>query len=585
MTKLEPVQGANTLAAAWDRFVTVATSDEEDARVGRLFNVMMVLTVAVMLLLATVFIIAVSQGLVSTSQVPVVVLLFPLSLAALSGYSFVRSKRGWVRAASRLFIWINFGAVVIVTLIIGGLFSPGWLLFLWPVTLGGMFLRPAQALLMAVGVAVYYAFLWLLTWLVGYTPPLALSLAAFRFLNLTVGLVMVVFVGGVVSYLNVQSLRKALTRLRATSRDLSKVQRTLESRIAERTSALQVRAEQLETIAELNRVIAASSDLRSLLDTAVRLIAERLEYDHVGIFLIDPHNVWAVLRAASSEGGQRMLARGHRLRVGEQGIVGYVAQTGLPRFAFSVGEDAVWFNNPDLPDTQSEISLPLIARGQHIVGVLDIQTTVPSAFTEEDVEVLRILAGGIAVAIANMQAMEETNAAVERLERYQAQDAMQAWRRTLARRQMRVGYAYESGLVNRVDSAPQAAGAVREVTTRTTEDGKHLLLAPIRVRDRDMGVLTFEKAVPWTEDQVQLARFVVGQLDLALDNARLLEETRLRANQERARSDIVSRIRAMTSTDAILRNAARELGVALQVERSRIQLLPPGEGRVDGREA
>jgi GAF domain-containing protein len=120
-----------------------------------------------------------------------------------------------------------------------------------------------------------------------------------------------------------------------------------------------------------------------------------------------------------------------------------------------------------------------------------------------------------------------------------------------------------------------------DVTTQVTETGQHLLLAPIRIQNRNLGVLTFEKSIPWAEEQIQLARFVVEQLDLALDNARLLEETRLRANQERARSDIVGRVRAMTSTDAIMRNAARELGLALQVERSRIQLLPPGEGRVE----
>jgi GAF domain-containing protein len=231
------------------------------------------------------------------------------------------------------------------------------------------------------------------------------------------------------------------------------------------------------------------------------------------------------------------------------------------------------------------MSLPLIARGQVTVGVLDIQTEVPAAFIEEDVEVLRILADGIAIAVANTQAMEETSAALERLERYQARDATRAWRRALARRNMRVGYVYESGLVSRADGAPEAVSDVREVTTRTTEGGNHVLLAPIHVQNRNVGVLSFEKPLPWAEDQVQLAQFVVAQLDMALDNARLLEETRLRANQERARSDIVSRIRAMTSTDAILRNAARELGVALQVERSRIQLLLPGERRVDSQEA
>ena len=202
----------------------------------------------------------------------------------------------------------------------------------------------------------------------------------------------------------------------------------------------------------------------------------------------------------------------------------------------------------------------------------------PPRSQEQDVEVLRILADGIAVAITNTESLEETSAALERLERYQEQDAIAAWRRALTRRNMRVGYTYESGLVNRADSASEIEVAVSEVTTRITETGQHVLLAPIRVQNRSVGVLSFEKSVPWADDQVQLAQFVVAQLDLALDNARLLEETRLRANQERARSEIVGRIRAMTSTDAILRNAARELGMALQVERSRIQLLLPGEG-------
>jgi GAF domain-containing protein len=324
--------------------------------------------------------------------------------------------------------------------------------------------------------------------------------------------------------------------------------------------------------------------MQELLNTAVHLIAERLGYDHVGIFFVDPHGEWAVLRAASSEGGQRMLARGHRLQVGRQGIVGYVAATGLPRLAFSVGEDAVWFNNPDLPDTQSEMSLPLIARGQTTIGVLDIQTHVAAAFTEEDVTVLHILADGIAVAIANALSLEETTAALARLERYQEQDALRAWRQALSRRQMQVGYTFDSGFVYpvQIDTADAAtAQAITDVTTQVTDTGQHLLLAPIRVQNRNVGVLSFEKSAPWTEEQIQLARFVVEQLDLALDNARLLEETRLRANQERARSDIVGRVRAMTSTDAILRNAARELGLALQVERSRIQLLPPGEGRLE----
>lgn len=575
------------IATAWERFLTVSVPDEEEARLGRLFCVMMVLTFALSLALVLIFVIATLRDLFPNRWMGWVATAFPTLFIPLSIFSFVRAKQGYVSSTARSFVWINFIGIALAVLIFDGINSPGWLLFFWPVTLAGMFLRPMSAVRMAFGVLIFYGvlvFLW--TTVFEITVP-SFSFDLFYFLTRAFTLLMLVATAGFVNYLNLNSSYQTLTRSRLISQDLRGTQRMLERRVAERTDELARRAGQFRTIAELNHAIASISDMQLLLDTAVRLIAERLGYDHVGIFFVDPHGEWAVLRAASSEGGQRMLARGHRLRVGRQGIVGYVAETGLPRLAFSVGEDAVWFNNPDLPDTQSEVSLPLIARGQTVLGVLDIQTHVTAAFTEEDVTVLRILADGIAVAVANSLSLEETTHALARLEHYQEQDALRAWRQALARRQMRVGYGLESGFVYPTDveaALESEVGELSEVTTRRTDDGRHLLLAPIRVQNRNMGVLSFEKTVPWLDDQVQLARFVVEQLDLALDNARLLEETRLRANQERARSDIVGRIRAMTSTDAILRNAARELGLALQVERSRIQLLPPGEGRLESPE-
>ena len=111
------------------------------------------------------------------------------------------------------------------------------------------------------------------------------------------------------------------------------------------------------------------------------------------------------------------------------------------------------------------------------------------------------------------------------------------------------------------------------MTQQLTEDGRYLLLAPVRAAGRDLGVMSFERRKPWSDEALHLVRAVMAQLDLALENARLLEDTRLRATQEAARGEIVARIRATTSTDAILRNAAEELGRALQVDRSRIQLV------------
>jgi len=156
---------------------------------------------------------------------------------------------------------------------------------------------------------------------------------------------------------------------------------SLEQRVTERThdleesrTRLQRRAAQLEASAQVARAIASVLDPDQLLNQVVHLISDHFGHYHTGIFTLDQDGRWAVLRAANSAGGARMLARSHRLEVGVTGIVGAVAHTGQPRIALDVGADAVFFDNPDLPETRSEIALPLKARGQTI-GVLDVQST------------------------------------------------------------------------------------------------------------------------------------------------------------------------------------------------------------------
>ena len=133
----------------------------------------------------------------------------------------------------------------------------------------------------------------------------------------------------------------------------------LEQRVSERTEELvkaseqmRYRANQLQTVSDVARVIATVQDIDHLLPRITQTISERFGYYHVGVFLLDSHREYAVLQAANSEGGQRMLGRGHRLKVGQVGIVGYVSDQGEPRIALDVGQDAVFFDNPDLPETR-----------------------------------------------------------------------------------------------------------------------------------------------------------------------------------------------------------------------------------------
>ncbi len=207
----------------------------------------------------------------------------------------------------------------------------------------------------------------------------------------------------------------------------------LETRVAERTAELaqasdqmQYRAGRLQAVAELAHAIAAIQDPAELLSRLTHEISNRFGYYHTGIFLLNPEKSYAVLEAANSAGGARMLARHHRLRVGQVGIVGYVAGTGQPRIALDVGQDAVFFDNPDLPDTRSEISLPLKV-GEQIIGVLDVQSVQPAAFSQDDIALLSTLADQVAMAIQNTRLYADSLHTVRELQAAQRQYLQQMW--------------------------------------------------------------------------------------------------------------------------------------------------------------
>jgi len=175
---------------------------------------------------------------------------------------------------------------------------------------------------------------------------------------------------------------------------------TLEERVANRTS-------QLEAASQVARDIISVLDQQQLLDRVTTLISETFGYYHTAIFLLDESGQWAVLQAASSEGGRKMLAQAHRLQVGEGSIVGYVTAHNKARIALDVSEDTIQYQNPWLTETRSEMALPLQVRGQ-VLGALNVQSTRLNAFSEEDLAILQTMADQIALAIHNARLFEET---------------------------------------------------------------------------------------------------------------------------------------------------------------------------------
>jgi len=331
--------------------------------------------------------------------------------------------------------------------------------------------------------------------------------------------------------------------------ELQQLYTGLERLVAQRTADLARRTAQLEAAATVAREAAEIRDLDTLLNETVRLISDRFGFYHAGIFLLDERGEYAVLQAASSEGGRRMLARGHRLAVGKVGIVGTVAGTGKPRIALDVGADAVFFDNPDLPLTRSEMALPLRV-GERVIGVLDVQSVEPAAFTEEDVAVLQTLADQIALAVENARLLEESRRALEELERLYGGRAREAWQVWAALRP--AAYRYTG-----VDVEPLPA----PVPLTGEGDGRQLAV-PIRLWGQTIGTVLLkrtEEQPPWSPEERRLAEEMGEQIALALENARLIAETESRAARERLLSEMTSRLTRSLDMDALLEVAVREL--------------------------
>ncbi|MEW6406281.1 MAG: GAF domain-containing protein, partial [Chloroflexota bacterium] len=355
-----------------------------------------------------------------------------------------------------------------------------------------------------------------------------------------------------------------------------------EERLAERTREIEHRSILLKSVADVGKAITSFRDLSELLQQTTYLINENFGYYHIGIFLLDEHKEFAVLSASNSEGGRRMLERGHQLKVGETGIVGYVTQNAKARIALDVGKDAVYFDNPDLPETRSEMALPLIASGQ-VLGALDVQSTEPQAFSEEDSSTLQILAEQLAIAIQNANLFNEAQKALEVSRAAYSELSREAWTKIL-RNQPRVGFIATPPTTTRTYSETAEPSIAKAFETGDIIIGSDNLTIsiPVKVRGQTIGAIRLKKAEiaeAWSQEEINLAISLSDQVSGALESARLYRESQQLGAREALVSDISARLGAVSNTEAILRETVQELGQALGDASVTFQLLDQPNGQ------
>ncbi|NTV35908.1 MAG: GAF domain-containing protein [Anaerolineaceae bacterium] len=364
--------------------------------------------------------------------------------------------------------------------------------------------------------------------------------------------------------------------------DLEIERNSLESNVNARTTELQKKTAQLEAAMLSARDIASIQDSSLLLQSAVELICKYFNFYHAGIFLIDDQKEYAVLKAATGEAGRAMLNRSHRLKIGSEGIVGYVVARGIPRVALNVGEDTAHFKNPLLPETRSEVALPLQIGGT-VIGALDVQSKEENAFLSDDLKVMQSIADQLAVAIDKSQLVESLRKQIATLENNYSTFTKQSWRYHLKKRERH--FAYRSDKVNTItqfSQNPEAERAIQnnqmilstyEENQEDLSSSKAALAVPIRLRDQVLGVINLRfEGQTISKEMIDLIETTSGRLAVALDNVRLLEDIRDRSERDRFVADITSKIRSSTEVEKILETTAQQLGQKLGVKEVHVQL-------------
>ena len=331
---------------------------------------------------------------------------------------------------------------------------------------------------------------------------------------------------------------------------LSKDRFDLEKRVEERTTGLIKKTDQLRAASYIAHQTAEIQDLDTILKVVANLVADQFNFYHAGIFLVNETGDEVVLVSASSDGGKRMVKKGHSLKVRAQGTVGYAAFHKKPRIALDVGTDSIFFNNPDIPNTRSEVALPLLIRDR-VLGVLDIQSDQPQAFSMEEIDVLQILADQVAVAIENARLLEESQTALMQIEALTAVRTREAWSQKVSANSY--SYTYTPLGIRAGESSK--------------EEPEQALKIPITLRGQKIGsiAITRKDDLPWNQIDQDLINEVASQTGLAIDNIRLVEDATQRARQEQIVGELATRFSQSMDIDHLLQIAARELGQVADV--------------------
>jgi GAF domain-containing protein len=525
---------------------------------------------------------------------------FPYFIAwvVLAGITFARRLDPILRTAGLVVLAYTVG---VTNLYVDGPLGAGWLyLLLAPLLLSTLVGRNAgvYASLASFGVYTVFAVIHYLGWLepVDVLDPKRWTWATVL-LNMSGTFGLILATATMIQWMFNSSLTTFLREAEGKHSEVMRSREALRERAEELATAntvLRKRGLQLETAGQVSRAASSELDPDELVQQVVDLIRERFDLYYVGLFLVseagpgngaDAAREELVLKAGTGVAGRWMLSQGYKVEIGDGSAVGQCAAIGQAQTRLSLDGESVDSAGGLLTQTRSEIALPLRSRGR-VMGALDVHSVESEAFSREDIAVLQTMADQIAITIDNAHLFAELRKWLREMEESQRLYVREQWTDLAARQ---ISPFYERARPDAVpltDAALSEAEGValrREMVVKLGGDegaGEVALVTPITLRGQIIGALGLQEVEDrrqWTEDEIALIEAVADQMALAIENVRLLEETRQLAGWEQTLSDMTVRFSRSLDTDTLLQTAIHELGDLLQVDEVSVHIGPSAD--------
>lgn len=307
----------------------------------------------------------------------------------------------------------------------------------------------------------------------------------------------------------------------------------------------QVRAAELQIVAEVGTTIAATRNIQQLLNDVVELTKERFHMYHAQIYLLDQVNNDLVLSASAGKAGQQMVPERRVIPLQkEQSLVAQAARTRRGVIVNDVQHEPGFLPHPLLPETAAEIAVPLVFGQEELLGVLDIQSDVPGYFNTGHINIFTTLASQVAIALQNARQTEQTQAALQELRTLQQVMTGEGWQAFMTSPERSV-----SGYVAVDQNQVQPVSG----DIPTNGDTGDVYVTPMTVRGVPIGGLGVKNVAALSEEEKALLDNISQQIAEALERARLFEETEMARTQTEALYAASDRIARAETIEDVLR--------------------------------